>query len=148
MRVREDVRSLAKIRKLITKEKKMNISKEQLKELFIAEKRLSALENTGYVLYLDEKGENEFPETVENEFQKLLASQNKITEEKLNVDDAEIRRLVSTKTRLEMLGFGKWDTEDCRKREKAFIEMFYGNEDTIESIAERHARRAFLISGK
>jgi hypothetical protein len=148
LRVREDVRSLAKIRKLITKEKKMNISKEQLKELFIAEKRLSALENTGYVLYLDEKGENEFPETVENEFQKLLASQNKITEEKLNVDDAEIRRLVSTKTRLEMLGFGKWDTEDCRKREKAFIEMFYGNEDTIESIAERHARRAFLISGK
>lgn len=148
MRLREDVRSLAKIRKLITKEKKMNISKEQLKELFIAEKRLSALENTGYVLYLDEKGENEFPETVENEFQKLLASQNKITEEKLNVDDAEIRRLVSTKTRLEMLGFGKWDTEDCRKREKAFIEMFYGNEDTIESIAERHARRAFLISGK
>jgi hypothetical protein len=148
LRLREDVRSLAKIRKLITKEKKMNISKEQLKELFIAEKRLSALENTGYVLYLDEKGENEFPETVENEFQKLLASQNKITEEKLNVDDAEIRRLVSTKTRLEMLGFGKWDTEDCRKREKAFIEMFYGNEDTIESIAERHARRAFLISGK
>lgn len=148
MRLREDVRSLAKIRKLITKEKKMNISKEQLKELFIAEKRLSALENTVYVLYLDEKGENEFPETVENEFQKLLASQNKITEEKLNVDDAEIRRLVSTKTRLEMLGFGKWDTEDCRKREKAFIEMFYGNEDTIESIAERHARRAFLISGK
>lgn len=97
----------------------MNISKEQLKELFIAEKRLSALENTNYVLYLDEKG-----------------------------DDTEIRRLVSTKTRLEMLGFGKWDTEDCRKREKAFIEMFYGNDDTIESIAERHAKRAFLISSK
>ena len=92
--------------------------------------------------------DKEFPETVEKEFKKLLASQNKITKEKLNVDDAEIRRLVSTKTRLEMLGFGKWDSEDCRKREKAFIEMFYGNEDTIESIAERHARRAFLISGK
>ena len=112
----------------------MNISKEQLKELFIAEKRLSALENTNYVLYLDEKGENEFPEIVEKEFQKLLASQNKITEEKLNVDDAEIRRLVSTKTRLEMLGFGKWDTEDCKKREQAFIEMFYANDDTIESM--------------
>lgn len=126
----------------------MNISKEQLKELFIAEKRLSALENTNYVLYLDEKGEEEFPEIVEKEFQKLLASQNKITEETLNIDDKEIRRLVSTKTRLEMLGFGNWDTEDCQKREKAFIEMFYGNDDTIESIAERHAGRDFLISGK
>lgn len=126
----------------------MNISKEQLKELFIAEKRLSALENTNYVLYLDEKEEEEFPETVEKEFKKLLESQNKITEEKLDIDDTEIRRLVSTKTRLETLGFGKWDTEDCRKREKAFIEMFYGNDDTIESIAERHARRAFSISGK
>ena len=125
------------MRKLITKEKKMNISKEQLKELFIAEKRLSALENTNYVLYLDEKGEEEFPEIVEKEFKKLLVSQNKAAEETLNVDDAEIRRLVSTKTRLEMLGFGKWDTEDCRKREQAFIEMFYGNDDTIESIAER-----------
>lgn len=125
------------MRKLITKEKKMNISKEQLKELFIAEKRLSALENTNYVLYLDEKGEEEFPEIVEKEFKKLLVSQNKTAEETLNVDDAEIRRLVSTKTRLEMLGFGKWDTEDCRKREQAFIEMFYGNDDTIESIAER-----------
>lgn len=123
----------------------MNISENKLKELFIAEKRLSALENTNYVLYLDEKGENEFPEIVEKEFQKLLASQNKITEEKLNVDDAEIRRLVSTKTRLEMLGFGKWDSEDCRKREQAFIEMFYGNDDTIESIAERHVRRAFSL---
>ena len=126
----------------------MNISENKLKELFIAEKRLSALENTNYVLYLDEKGENEFPEIVEKEFQKLLASQNKITEEKLNIDDTEIRRLVSTKTRLEMLGFGKWDSEDCRKREQAFIEMFYGNNDTIESIAERHAGRAFSISGK
>lgn len=126
----------------------MNISKEQLKELFIAEKRLSALENTNYVLYLDEKGEEEFPKIVEKEFQKLLASQNKITEEKLNIDDTEIRRLVSTKTRLEALGFGKWDSEDCRKREKAFIEMFYGNDDTIETIAERHARRAFSLSGK
>lgn len=126
----------------------MNISKEQLKELFIAEKRLSALENTNYVLYLDEKGENEFPEIVEKEFQKLLASQNKITEEKLNVDDAEIRRLVSTKTRLEMLGFGKWDTEDCKKREQAFIEMFYANDDTIESIAERHVKRVFSLSSK
>ena len=126
----------------------MNISKEQLKELFIAEKRLSALENTNYVLYLDEKGEEEFPEIVEKEFKKLLASQNKITEEKLNIDDTEIRRLVSTKTRLEALGFGKWDTEDCRKREQAFIEMFYGNDDTIESIAEKHARRAFSLSGK
>ena len=115
----------------------MNISKEQLKELFIAEKRLSALENTNYVLYLDEKGEEEFPEIVEKEFKKLLVSQNKTAEETLNVDDAEIRRLVSTKTRLEMLGFGKWDTEDCRKREQAFIGMFYGNDDTIESIAER-----------
>ena len=126
----------------------MNISKEQLKELFIAEKRLSALENTNYVLYLDEKGEEEFPETLQKEFEKLLASQNETSEETLNIDDKEIRRLVSTRTRLEMLGFGKWDTEDCRKREKAFIEMFYGNEDTIESIAERHARRAFSISGK
>lgn len=126
----------------------MNISKEQLKELFIAEKRLSALENTNYVLYLDEKGENEFPEIVEKEFKKLLASQKELTEETLNIDDAEIRRLVSTKTRLEMLGFGRWNNEDCRKREQAFIEMFYGNDDTIESIAERQARRAFLISGK
>lgn len=126
----------------------MNISENQLKELFIAEKRLSALENTSYVLYLDEKGEKEFPETVEKEFKKLLASQNKTAEETSNVDDAEIRRLVSTRTRLEMLGFGNWDSEDCWKREKAFIEMFYGNDDTIESIAERHARRAFLISGK
>ena len=126
----------------------MNISKEQLKELFIAEKRLSALENTNYVLYLDEKGEEEFPETLQKEFEKLLASQNETSEETLNIDDKEIRRLVSTRTRLEMLGFGKWDTEDCRKREKAFIEMFYGNDDTIESIAERHARRAFSISGK
>lgn len=126
----------------------MNISKEQLKELFIAEKRLSALENTNYVLYLDEKGEEEFPKIVEKEFKKLLASQNKITEEKLNIDDTEIRRLVSTKTRLEALGFGKWDSEDCRKREKAFIEMFYANDDTIESIAEKHARRAFSLSGK
>lgn len=126
----------------------MNISKEQLKELFIAEKRLSALENTNYVLYFDEKEEEKFPEIVEKEFKKLLASQNETAEAILNVDDAEIRRLVSTKTRLEKLGFGKWDTEDCRKREKAFIEMFYGNDDTIESIAERHAKRAFLISGK
>ena len=126
----------------------MNISKEQLKELFIAEKRLSALENTNYVLYLDEKGEEEFPKIVEKEFKKLLASQNKITEEKLNIDDTEIRRLVSTKTRLEALGFGKWDSEDCRKREKAFIEMFYANDDTIESIAEKHARSAFSLSGK
>ena len=126
----------------------MNISKEQLKELFIAEKRLSALENTNYVLYLDEKGEEEFPETVEKEFQKLLESQNEITEEKINIDDAEIRRLVSTRTRLEKLGFGKWDTEDCGKREKAFIEMFYGDDDTIESIAERYARRTFSISRK
>jgi hypothetical protein len=39
----------------------MNISKEQLKELFIAEKRLSALENTNYVLYLDEKGGRGIP---------------------------------------------------------------------------------------
>ena len=137
----------------------MNISKEQLKELFIAEKRLSALENTNYVLYLDEKGEEEFPEIVEKEFKKLLSSQNKITEEKLNIDDTEIRRLISTKTRLEMLGFGKWDNEDCQKREKAFIEMFcciadevgrqdYGDDDTIESIAERHAKRVFSVSGK
>lgn len=126
----------------------MNISKEQLKELFIAEKRLSALENTNYVLYLDEKGEEEFPETVEKEFQKLLASQNETVQDSLNIDDTEIRRLVSTRTRLELLGFGKWDSEDCRKREKAFIEMFYGNDDTIESIAERHAKRAFSISGK
>lgn len=126
----------------------MNISKEQLKELFVAEKRLAALENTNYVLYLDEKGEEEFPETVEKEFQKLLASQNETSEETLNIDDKEIRRLVSTRTRLEKLGFGKWNTEDCRKREQAFIEMFYGNDDTIESIAERHAERAFLISGK
>lgn len=130
------------------KEKKMNISKEQLKELFIAEKRLSALENTNYALYLDEKGEEEFPETVEKEFQKFLASQKESTEETLNIDNVEIRRLVSTRTRLELLGFGKWDTEDCRKREQAFIEMFYGNNDTIESIAERHAGRAFSISGK
>jgi hypothetical protein len=86
---------------------------------------------------LTKKGEEEFPEIVEKEFKKLLVSQNKTAEETLNVDDAEIRRLVSTKTRLEMLGFGKWDTEDCRKREQAFIEMFYGNDDTIESIAER-----------
>ena len=126
----------------------MNISKEQLKELFIAEKRLSALENTNYVLYLDEKSEEEFPETVEKEFKKLLESQNEITEEKLNIDDAEIKRLVSTRTRLEMLGFGKWNTEDCQKREKAFLEMFYGNDDTIERVAERHVRRAFSISGK
>lgn len=126
----------------------MNISENKLKELFIAEKRLSALENTAYVLYLDEKGEKEFPEIVEKEFKKLLASQKELTKETLNIDDAEIRRLVSTRTRLEMLGFGKWDSEDCRKREKAFIEMFYGNDDTIESIAERHAKRAFLISGK
>lgn len=126
----------------------MNISENQLKELFIAEKRLSALENTSYVLYLDEKGEEEFPEIVEKEFKKLLASQNKITEEKLNIDDTEIRRLVSTKTRLEMLGFGNWDSEDCWKREKAFIEMFYGNDDTIESIAERHVKRVFSLSGK
>lgn len=126
----------------------MNISKEQLKELFIAEKRLSVLENTNYVLYLDEKGEEEFPEIVEKEFKKLLASQNETAEETLNIDDAEIRRLVSTRTRLEMLGFGKWDTEDCRKREKAFIEMFYGDDDTIKSIAERHARRSFLVSMK
>ena len=69
------MRSLAETAK--PKEKKMNISKEQLKELFIAEKRLSALENTNYVLYLDEKGEEEFPETVEKEFRKLLESQNK-----------------------------------------------------------------------
>lgn len=126
----------------------MNISENKLKELFIAEKRLSALENTAYVLYLDEKGEEEFPEIVEKEFKKLLASQKELTEETLNVDNAEIRRLVSTKTRLEMLGFGKWDTEDCKKREQAFIEMFYANDDTIESIAERHAKRAFLVSGK
>lgn len=126
----------------------MNISEKQLKELFIAEKRLSALENTNYVLYLDEKGEEKFPEIVEKEFKKLLESQNEITEEKLNIDDKEIRRLVSTRTRLEMLGFGKWDTEDCRKREQAFIEMFYGNDDTIESIAERHAGRTFSISRK
>lgn len=126
----------------------MNISENKLKELFIAEKRLSALENTNYVLYLDEKGENEFPEIVEKEFKKLLASQKELTEETLNVDDAEIRRLVSTKTRLEMLGFGKWDSEDCRKREQAFIEMFYEIDDTIESIAERHAKRAFSLSGK
>lgn len=126
----------------------MNISEDQLKELFIAEKRLSALENTNYVLYLDEKGEEEFPETVEKEFEKLLAAQNETTQDSLNIDDMEIRRLVSTRTRLEMLGFGKWDTEDCRKREKAFVEMFYGDEDTIESIAERHAKRVFLISGK
>lgn len=122
------------------KEKKMNISKEQLKELLIAEKRLSALENTNYVLYLDEKGENEFPEIVEKEFQKLAASQKETAEETLNVDDTEIRRLVSTKARLEMLGFGKWDTEDCRKREHAFIEMFYADDDTIESVAERQIR--------
>lgn len=127
----------------------MNISKEQLKELFIAEKRLSALENTNYVLYLDEKGEEKFPEIVEKEFDKLLESQNETTEEKMDIDDTEIRRLVSTRTRLEKLGFGKWNTEDCQKREKAFIEMFYGNDDdTIESIAERHAGRAFLIFGK
>lgn len=126
----------------------MNISKNQLKKLFIAEKRLSALENTGYVLYLDEKGEEEFPETVKKEFEKLLVSQKETAEETLNIDDTEIRRLVSTKTRLEMLGFGKWDSEDCRKRECAFIEMFYGNDDTIESIAERHVRRAFSFSGK
>lgn len=126
----------------------MNISKEQLKELFIAEKRLSALENTNYVLYLDEKGEEEFPETVEKEFKKFLASQNETVQDSLNIDDTEIRRLISTKTRLEKLGFGKWNTEDCRKREKAFIEMFYGDDDTIESIAERHVKRAFLISGK
>lgn len=126
----------------------MNISKEQLKELFIAEKRLSALENTNYVLYLDEKGEEEFPEIVEKEFKKLLASQKELTEETLNVDDAEIRRLVSTKTRLKMLGFGKWDSEDCRKREQAFIEMFYANDDTIENIAERHVKRVFSLSGK
>lgn len=126
----------------------MNISEDQLKELFIAEKRLSALENTNYVLYLDEKGEEEFPETVEKEFEKLPAAQNETTQDSLNIDDMEIRRLVSTRTRLEMLGFGKWDTEDCRKREKAFVEMFYGDEDTIESIAERHAKRVFLISGK
>ena len=126
----------------------MNISKEQLKELFIAEKRLSALENTNYVLYLDEKGEEEFPETVEKEFRKLLASQNKTGELTLNVDNAEIRRLVSARTRLEKLGFGNWNTEDCRKREKAFVEMFYGDDDTIESIAERYARRSFLVSGK
>lgn len=126
----------------------MNISKEQLKELFITEKRLSALENTNYVLYLDEKGEEKFPEIVEKEFNKLLESQNETTEEKLDIDNKEIGRLVSTRTRLEMLGFGKWDTEDCRKREQAFIEMFYGDEDTIESIAERHAKRVFLISGK
>ena len=127
----------------------MNISKEQLKELFIAEKRLSALENTNYVLYLDKKGEEKFPEIVEKEFDKLLESQNETTEEKMDIDDTEIRRLVSTRTRLEKLGFGKWNTEDCQKREKAFIEMFYGNDDdTIESIAERHAGRAFLIFGK
>ena len=126
----------------------MNISENQLKELFIAEKRLSALENTNYVLYLDEKGEEEFPETVEKEFRKLLASQNKTAQDSLNIDDMEIRRLVSTRTRLEMLGFGKWDTEDCRKREKAFVEMFYGDDDTIESIAERHVKRVFLISRK
>ena len=126
----------------------MNISKNKLKELFIAEKRLSALENTNYVLYLDEKGEEEFPETVKKEFEKLLVSQKESAEETLNVDDTEIRRLVSTKTRLEMLGFGKWDTEDCKKREQAFVEMFYGNDDTIESIAERHVRRAFSLSGK
>lgn len=126
----------------------MNISKERLKELFISEKRLSALENTNYVLYLDEKGEEEFPKTVEKEFNKFLASQNETAQDSLNIDDAEIRRLISTKTRLEMLGFGKWDTEDCQKREKAFLEMFYGNDDTIESVAERHVRRAFSISGK
>lgn len=131
-----------------SKEKNMNISENKLKELFIAEKRLSVLENTNYVLYLDEKGEKEFPEIVEKEFKKLLASQKELTEETLNIDDAEIRRLVSTKTRLEALGFGKWDTEDCSKREKAFIEMFYGNEDTIESIAERHVKRVFSLSGK
>lgn len=126
----------------------MNISENKLKELFIAEKRLSALENTNYVLYLDEKGEEEFPETVEKEFQKLLESQNETAQDSLNIDDTEIRRLVSTRTRLEMLGFGKWDTEDCRKREKAFVEMFYGDDDTIESIAERHVKRVFLISRK
>lgn len=126
----------------------MNISENKLKELLVAQKRLEALENTAYVLYLDEKGEKEFPETVEKEFKKLLASQNKTAEETLNVDDAEIRRLVSTKTRLKKLGFGKWDSEDCRKREQAFIEMFYENNDTIESIAEIHARRAFSISSK
>ena len=126
----------------------MNISENKLKELFIAEKRLSALENTNYVLYLDEKGEQEFSETVEKEFNKLLESQIETTEEKLDIDDTEIRRLVSARTRLELLGFGKWDTEDCQKREKAFLEMFYGNDDTIESVAERHARRAFSISGK
>lgn len=126
----------------------MNISENKLKELFIAEKRLSALENTGYVLYLDEKGEEKFPEIVEKEFDKLLESQNETTEEKMDIDDTEIRRLVSTKTRLDMLGFGKWDSEDCQKREKAFIEMFYGDVDTIESIAERHARRDSRISSK
>lgn len=126
----------------------MNISENKLKELFIAEKRLSALENTNYVLYLDEKGEEKFPKIVEKEFNKLLESQNETTEEKLDIDNKEIRRLVSTRTRIEMLGFGKWDTEDCRKREQAFIEMFYGNDDTIESIAERHARRTFSISVK
>ena len=126
----------------------MNISENKLKELFIAEKRLSALENTNYVLYLDEKGEEEFPEIVEKEFEKLHASQKESAEETLSVDDTEIRRLVSTRTRLEMLGFGKWNSEDCRKRERAFIEMFYGDDDTIESIAERHAGRAFRISGK
>ena len=89
------------------------------------------------------------PEIVEKEFDKLLESQNETTEEKMDIDDTEIRRLVSTRTRLEKLGFGKWNTEDCQKREKAFIEMFYGNDDdTIESIAERHAGRAFLIFGK
>ena len=130
------------------KEKNMNISENKLKELFIAEKRLSALENTNYVLYLDEKGEEEFPEIVEKEFAKLLESQNETTEEKLDIDDVEIRRLVSARTRIELLGFGKWDTEDCRKRERAFIEMFYGDDDTIESIAERQAKRAFSISSK
>ena len=71
---------------------------------------------------LTKKGEEEFPEIVEKEFKKLLVSQNKTAEETLNVDDAEIRRLVSTKTRLEMLGFGKWDTEDLsfeKKKRKA-----------------------------
>ena len=126
----------------------MNISENKLKELFIAEKRLSALENTNYVLYLDEKGEEKFPKIVEKEFNKLLESQNETTEEKLDIDNKEIGRLVSTRTRLEMLGFGKWDTEDCRKREKAFVEMFYGDDDTIESIAERHVKRVFLISRK
>ena len=88
----------------------MNISEDQLKELFIAEKRLSALENTNCVLYLDEKGEEEFPEIVEKEFEKLPAAQNETTQDSLNIDDMEIRRLVSTRTRLEMLGFGKWDS--------------------------------------